>query len=91
MAQGPGMKNALGKLLSGVLNVYLVVAFLIFVPYYNWQLAKSQGFFSWLMLGQVVPTLQALVWPYYVYVEYRQTKAGTTTPPPIVGSGNSGQ
>src|SRR5579862_1586335 len=33
--------------------------------YFNWQYAKENGFVSWLLLGEFVPTLQSLIWPYY--------------------------
>ena len=37
----------------------------IAVPYYNWEYARKNGFAKWLFLGEIVPTLKGLVWPYY--------------------------
>jgi hypothetical protein len=39
---------------------------MISIPYYNWKYARENGFWSWLVLGQIVPTLQSAIWPYYV-------------------------
>jgi hypothetical protein len=36
------------------------------VPYFNCQYAKDHGFLAWLLLGEIVPTLKATVWPYFV-------------------------
>jgi hypothetical protein len=40
---------------------------LIFVPYYNWQYAKSSGFVRWLILGELVATGKGVVWPYFLF------------------------
>jgi len=56
-----------GKIFTGIVIVYFVIAGLIFVPYYNWQYAKENGFVKWLFLGELVPTLKATVWPYFLY------------------------
>ena len=36
--------------------------------YYNWTYANEKGFKQWLLLGQIVPTAKAVVWPYFVFV-----------------------
>jgi hypothetical protein len=33
--------------------------------YFNWQYARENGFFKWILLGEIVPTLQSTIWPYY--------------------------
>jgi hypothetical protein len=33
---------------------------------FNWQYAREQGFWRWLLLGEVVSTLKATIWPYYL-------------------------
>jgi hypothetical protein len=38
---------------------------MISAPYFNWLYAKENGFVAWLFLGQVVPTGQAFIGPYY--------------------------
>jgi hypothetical protein len=62
--------NRVGNVASNILTVliylYMIPAFMFFVPYYNWQYAKNHGFVSWLFLGEIVPTAQAVIWPYYV-------------------------
>jgi hypothetical protein len=39
---------------------------LILIPYFNWQYAKENGFLKWLILGEIVPTAQSVIWPYYI-------------------------
>ena len=50
---------------------YLGIAYIITValatPYFNWMFAQQNGFMAWLFFGQIVPTFQALVWPYFVF------------------------
>ena len=50
---------------------YIMVAYLISVafatPYVNWVFAKENGFLAWLFFGQIIPTFQAFVWPYFVF------------------------
>lgn len=61
------MKDALksmGMLLGGL---YLGVATVVFVPYFNWKYANEHGLFAWFMLGEVVSTAKAAVWPYFVF------------------------
>jgi len=57
-------KKPLKELAALALSFYMLSVALA-VPYFNWQYAKRHGFASWLMLGEVVATAQALVWPYY--------------------------
>jgi hypothetical protein len=33
---------------------------------FNYQYARQHGFVKWLVLGEVVPSLTATVWPYYL-------------------------
>ncbi|MFH1688029.1 MAG: hypothetical protein ABIE70_10995 [bacterium] len=51
-----------------LLNVYFV-GFMVSGVIFNWQYAQRHGFFDWLLFGEVVPTVQAIIWPYYA-VEY---------------------
>lgn len=50
---------------------YLLITYAITVglatPYFNWLFAKENGFMAWLFFGQIVPTFQAMVWPYFVF------------------------
>ena len=56
--------------LSGILSLlvylYFMIAFFIAVPYFNYQYARQHGFINWLFLGEVAPTAQSLIWPYYL-------------------------
>ncbi len=46
--------------------------------YYNWEYARTNGFLRWAVLGEVVPTAKALVWPYCILRSH--DSAGTATP-----------
>ena len=50
---------------------YIGMAYLISVglatPYFNWMFAQENGFVAWLFFGQIIPTFQAIVWPYFVF------------------------
>ena len=38
--------------------------------YFNWQYAQDNGFVKWFLLGEIIPTAKAVVWPYYLLSEY---------------------
>jgi hypothetical protein len=52
----------LGRLLLAIYFIGFMVSALVF----NWQYGKSSGFFEWLLLGEIVPTAKALIWPVYL-------------------------
>lgn len=58
-AQGPGFFGLL-------LYLYFFIALFIAFPYFNYQYARQNGFFNWLFLGELVPTAQSFIWPYYL-------------------------
>jgi hypothetical protein len=60
-------KSALTAVATFVLGAYLLSVTLM-TSYYNWQYARDNGFIAWLLLGQIVPTSKALVWPYFVFL-----------------------
>ena len=61
------MKNFWQNIFTGVIYFYIMVASIVFVPYYNWKYAKTHGFVKWICFGEVVATAKAAVWPYYVF------------------------
>lgn len=61
-------KKIATSVLTVVFCIYFAIAGFIFTPYYNWQYAKDHGFVNWIFLGEVVPTLKAMVWPYFLAV-----------------------
>lgn len=76
----PNRSNgALGNIISVVLWIYMVPAVLIFAPYYNWQYARENGFVRWLLLGEIVPTVKAFGWPYFVFMKKSPPPANTWT------------
>lgn len=65
--------------LSFVIGIYFFsVSFAI--PYYNWQYAKENGFMKWIMLGEVVATGKALVWPYFAFFSEKEEVAKEQIP-----------
>jgi len=65
------LKNSLGKLLGTSCAVIIGLYFLsvmIFVPYYNWQYARSNGVIDWMFFGEIAATAKAIVWPYFEFV-----------------------
>lgn len=48
-----------------MIGYFITVA--IATPYFNWVFAQENGFLAWLLLGQIIPTFQAFVWPYFVF------------------------
>jgi len=61
------MKNLWQNIFIGIFYLYIMVAATIFVPYYNWNYAKTHGFVKWICFGEVVATAKAVVWPYYAF------------------------
>ena len=43
----------------------LIIA--IFALYYNWLYAKTHGFIAWLLFGEIIASLKALVWPLFEF------------------------
>lgn len=58
------------RVVRGILEyaviAYIGIASVVFVPYFNWQAAREMGFVSWLFAGELVPTMKAAVWPYFL-------------------------
>src|SRR5262245_43852103 len=49
-----------------LLNLYFI-SVVVAIPYFNFRYAKTHGFVNWLLLGEIVPTAQAVVWPYFAF------------------------
>jgi hypothetical protein len=48
-----------------IFYLYLI-GLMLFASVFNWQYAKENGFIKWILLGEIVPTIQSTIWPYYV-------------------------
>jgi hypothetical protein len=46
------------------------VGLMISGVYFNWQYASDNGFLKWLFWGEIVPTLQSTIWPYYAVRQF---------------------
>jgi hypothetical protein len=64
---GLAVQNFLGSAAQLVFGIYFFIAVMIFAPYYNWIYARDNGFVKWVLLGQIVPTVQSFGWPYYTF------------------------
>ena len=53
------------KLLIGIAIVY-GISVAIFGIYFNWLYANEHGFLAWLFFGEVIASLKALVWPFFI-------------------------
>ena len=51
-------------ILTPLLYIYFA-GFVISGSYFNWRYAQQNGFIKWLLLGEIVPTFQSIIWPYY--------------------------
>jgi len=66
-----------GVVAMGLFSVYFIGVMLT-TPYYNWRFARENGLLAWVFLGEIVPTLKALAWPYFVFA-VRETATGRET------------
>lgn len=62
------------KILLKIVQYFLTTVFVIysfiasvFILKYNYDYAKDNSFSKWLLFGQIVPSAQGLIWPYYVF------------------------
>ena len=65
-------ENIFSQILVFFFGAYIWIGGIIFIPYFNYQYAKDHGFVNWIFLGQIVPTLKAAVWPYFVYDHFNK-------------------
>ena len=54
------------RLISILLIVYLI-SVSVFALYYNYLYAQEHGFWAWLLFGEIIATLKALVWPLFEF------------------------
>jgi len=59
---GEGEKTKIGETLLVIYGWGVCISFL----YFSWQYAQENGFIAWLFLGEIVPGLKSLIWPYYL-------------------------
>ena len=62
------MANEQNPVVSLLLGLYAAPVG-IFALYYNWVYAQEHGFVKWLFFGEVLATLKALIWPYFVFFQ----------------------
>ena len=52
--------------MQAILIIYLVIAGITGI-YFNWIFAVNNGFLAWFFFGEIISTLQGLVWPIYLF------------------------
>jgi len=58
------------KKVKNILIIILILysySLFIFIPYFNYNYAVNNGFTKWLLLGEVVSTGKAIIWPYFIF------------------------
>ncbi len=59
------MKKFWKNISYGILFIY-GIGVTGFVPYYNWNYAKNNGFMKWVLFGEIVATAKGIAWPVFV-------------------------
>lgn len=59
------LKELLSKIFSYIIGLYLLLSF-IFIPYFNYVFIRENSFATWILLGEVVPTVKGFLWPYFL-------------------------
>jgi hypothetical protein len=57
------------------LQIYLFTV-VCAIPYFNWRVAKEDGFINWLFLGEITATGKAAIWPCYAIAGLNRQAAG---------------
>ena len=70
------MKNIL-KIIVGLSVVIYAFGTFIFGAYWNYLFAVKHGFISWLLLGEIIPSLQSIVWPIILFLNGGDIHLGT--------------
>ncbi len=74
--------DRISRFLALLLSLYMgTVA--VAAAYFNWDFARTNGFARWLLLGEIVPTAKALVWPYFAYRGDRTAEGAVVAPSEI--------
>lgn len=88
-------KNTLGKITRTVCVVIVggyFISVMIFIPYYNWQYARSNGVLDWVLFGEIAATAKALIWPYFAFIDKTDDiVADKSEPSPALSKSNSEQ
>jgi hypothetical protein len=57
-------KSSMPMVLSALMSLYMISTF-IAAPYFNWRYIQDHGFLDWILWGEIKPTAEALIWPYF--------------------------
>jgi len=83
------MKKLLTKfVLTPLLYIYFI-GLIISGSYFNFQYARENGFIKWFLLGEIVPTSQSTIWPYYA-VKHFASSDSRHIPPSVPQRGTQG-
>lgn len=62
-----GIRNNHGDSAIEILLVIYGISVMIMATYYNWKYAVEHGFISWVFWGEIIATLKAVIWPFFVF------------------------
>ncbi len=54
------------KITSILMSIYALVAVVSSI-YFNWNYVVTEGFWKWLMFGEVIATFKGLLWPFFLF------------------------
>ena len=60
------LKKVLGGAPGFLFALYMLGAS-VAVLNFNWRYARDHGFVKWILLGEIVPTAKAFIWPYFAF------------------------
>ena len=61
-----GVMKTFGFIIFGIYCLGATIA----MPYYNWQFASNVGFLPWLFFGEIIASINALLWPIDVFYHF---------------------
>ncbi|MBM4277216.1 MAG: hypothetical protein FJ130_04940 [Deltaproteobacteria bacterium] len=71
------MNKLLTKFVLTPLYYVYFIGLMISAVFFNWRYAQENGFFKWLLLGEIVPTIQSTIWPYYTVKHFVGRNSGS--------------
>jgi len=87
----PKEPGALGtNIFLGIFVIYCIGGAISF-PYYNYIYAKDHGFLNWILLGEIVPTAKAAVWPFFAYKHFLPNEGVSPKPKPSINDADAKQ
>ena len=65
------------KIIGVLLAIIYFIGAFVFGTYWNYLFAVNHGFMAWLFLGEIIPSLQSIVWPIILFLNGGDIHLGT--------------